>query len=717
MAKNRDEFTEKTKERLRSRVNGLCSKPDCNISCVAPKENDPEGLKVVGVAAHICAATEGGPRFDKNMTQQERKSISNGIWLCQIHAKEIDIIDRGKYKITKEDLLLWKNKAEQRSSEELGEKQSLVKNQPFVVDDSEKALFVKTKSFHNSIEKISKLHTVIITGEPGIGKTTLAKNLCLHFQSKGYEVIVLKKKSIDEVNSQFSDSKKLIFYFDDFLGSNFLEAITNNEDSEISKFIQKVRRSENNIFVLTSRTNIFNRGMLISDTFKSHNLEYNEYTICTDDITNYERAKILYNHIYKRKLSPELSNVYIKNEFYFEVIQHRNFNPRIIEFITDYRRIENCPDQTYTDFILKSLNNPEIIWEQTYQQQSDKATKILVGLVVFNGGNIHENHLKYAYKNYILRCSSNEDDFVFNYRIKELLKYFLIRNMDTNGDISYRLFNPSITDFLLNHIGFDPECISKYFISLKGERSINFLASLQKKISKNDLSRILLNAINTELDTTDASYYYLLDLAYLYLKINKSVPKKTKKIIYNYLKSPNSYQMQDKYIELLLQYIEQHGMPKSSFNPIKNINFFIAGIHVSNIIKLLEIYQPDEQDKELIYSDILRALRDDLEDDILNNVDFSDSILYEDEIDKKVARELISDYCFTLINDLPYIEGITPMYDDLFNDLEFEDIYNNIIAYTLNNPYEEPKEKKLNDDLLTENNKIRDLFEQKKPNE
>jgi hypothetical protein len=44
----------------------------------------------IGIAAHIHAAAPGGPRYLETMTREERKHITNGIWLCSNHAKEID---------------------------------------------------------------------------------------------------------------------------------------------------------------------------------------------------------------------------------------------------------------------------------------------------------------------------------------------------------------------------------------------------------------------------------------------------------------------------------------------------------------------------------------------------------------------------------------------------------------------------------------------------
>jgi hypothetical protein len=51
---------------------------------------EPEKTISVGVAAHITAASSGGPRYDPTLSRHQRKSTENGIWLCQNCAKLID---------------------------------------------------------------------------------------------------------------------------------------------------------------------------------------------------------------------------------------------------------------------------------------------------------------------------------------------------------------------------------------------------------------------------------------------------------------------------------------------------------------------------------------------------------------------------------------------------------------------------------------------------
>jgi len=104
----RDDFSQLTKDTLAKRVNFHCSNPSCKKPTSGPQVNPNKTINV-GVACHIKAASKGGPRFDEKMTKAERKSILNGIWLCQTCAKLIDN-DPIKFKVPL--LKKWKEESE-----------------------------------------------------------------------------------------------------------------------------------------------------------------------------------------------------------------------------------------------------------------------------------------------------------------------------------------------------------------------------------------------------------------------------------------------------------------------------------------------------------------------------------------------------------------------------------------------------------------------------
>ncbi|RLA84314.1 MAG: hypothetical protein DRG78_01745 [Epsilonproteobacteria bacterium] len=116
---SRDNFTKITIETLKSRVASRCSNPSCRVPTTAASNEHQNKINNIGIAAHINAASIGGPRYCKKMTSPERKSINNAILLCSNCSIKIDK-DIKKY--TKELLLEWKAIAEQTAQEEMGNK-------------------------------------------------------------------------------------------------------------------------------------------------------------------------------------------------------------------------------------------------------------------------------------------------------------------------------------------------------------------------------------------------------------------------------------------------------------------------------------------------------------------------------------------------------------------------------------------------------------------
>jgi len=88
-ARNRDDFTIKTRGLLAAETGYRCSNPHCGSPTIGPA-SIPGEIIDIGVAAHITAAAPGGPRFDASLSAEQRKSQRNGIWLCQSCAKEVD---------------------------------------------------------------------------------------------------------------------------------------------------------------------------------------------------------------------------------------------------------------------------------------------------------------------------------------------------------------------------------------------------------------------------------------------------------------------------------------------------------------------------------------------------------------------------------------------------------------------------------------------------
>lgn len=105
------DFSKTTIEVLAKRVAYLCSRASCRRPTIGPHSNEIKAT-LVGEAAHICAASPGGSRYDPSMTDKERLSHDNGIWLCANCATEIDK-DPARFPVSL--LHKWKEDAESES--------------------------------------------------------------------------------------------------------------------------------------------------------------------------------------------------------------------------------------------------------------------------------------------------------------------------------------------------------------------------------------------------------------------------------------------------------------------------------------------------------------------------------------------------------------------------------------------------------------------------
>jgi hypothetical protein len=110
----RDDFSLSTRRILGERAAYICSNPDCRGNTIGP-HSDPERSLDTGVAAHICGAASGGPRFDPTQTPEDRGSIANAIWLCATYSRVVDA-DEPLYPA--ERLRQWRLEHEQWTSEQ-----------------------------------------------------------------------------------------------------------------------------------------------------------------------------------------------------------------------------------------------------------------------------------------------------------------------------------------------------------------------------------------------------------------------------------------------------------------------------------------------------------------------------------------------------------------------------------------------------------------------
>lgn len=379
------------------------------------------------------------------------------------------------------------------------------------------ARYAITEKHQQAIKVLETLGVIIISGDPGVGKTTLAEHLCLHYVSNEFQFINIAE-DISEGESVFSKDSKQIFYFDDFLGRNYLEALRGHEGAHIGAFIRRISSNKNKKFVLTSRSTILNQGKFLIDSFEHEKLYKNEFELRIDSLSLIDKARILYNHIWHSGLSEEFRDVFYTDKRYRAVIGHKNFNPRIINYITDPARRESENVEEYWPYIVRALTDPARIWEHPFNVQLDHSQRAIVLLVVLNGKGYSERSLSIAYHRLLGRPGNQtlRGAHDFSAHLRLLTGSFLNRVFSGGSDVSYNLFNPSIGDYVLRRYANDVAMLRDAVVCMQSQNSVATLTNLKnaqfldESVVRSICIFALSEAVSEELQNYDISYITLL---------------------------------------------------------------------------------------------------------------------------------------------------------------------------------------------------------------
>lgn len=344
-----------------------------------------------------------------------------------------------------------------------------------IIEESNR--YVVTESHNQAMQKLEKIHSVIITGLPGVGKTTLADQLSQFYIAKGYEFCFIEN-SLNEAEGMYREESHQIFYFDDFLGRNFLLALDSHQDSHVINFIKRVEKDKKKRFILTSRSNILNQGKSLSDLFDIKKINRNEYELSILSLTDLDKAKILYNHIWFGNLSEAYIDQIYEKERYRDIIKHNNFNPRLISFITDQHRLSEIYPNQYWDYISSTLSNPKDIWRNVFEVQIDDICRHIVVAISLHGKSITESNSRELYSGLVSSNLVAKPTKSYDATMRLLVGALLNRSVINGGFVTYDLFNPSIADYVISNYLDDFNYIDQLLYCLKTPQSISNLNSL-----------------------------------------------------------------------------------------------------------------------------------------------------------------------------------------------------------------------------------------------
>ena len=316
--------------------------------------------------------------------------------------------------------------------------------------EQEKKYFVATKVFFKAINQLKKDRILILTGNPGSGKTITSQMLVYEMVKAGFRIIYISDHNIKEAKRLLShDKEKELIFLDDCFGQRYFEMKTETGD-EITKLIKYVKYNKNKLLLMNSRITIYSeaKAIFLSLQESVENNELDELCINMDDLSMVEKAQILYNHLYFNNVPREYLDAIKAGYQYRKIVCHKNYMPRIIRRFTNKHVIESYTPEKYIDYVFSVLNNPKLIWEDEYTVRLQTSDRVFVNtLYSLTDTCVNSEIHRRAFDRRM--CVIGGDTTADNWnKSKRRLIGSMIKIIDKDGEEVLAAADPSVNDYL-----------------------------------------------------------------------------------------------------------------------------------------------------------------------------------------------------------------------------------------------------------------------------
>ncbi len=138
-----------------------------------------------------------------------------------------------------------------------------------------------------------------------------------------------------------------------------------------------------------------------------------------------------------------------KDKRYLNIVNHRNYTPRIIEYITLASRISKLQSTHYFKYCIEKLDNPNDIWKEEFERRLTSIDRTFMNtLYSLTETSIDIECLRISFNKRLDTMSGidktlNHFDLTLNRLADSLISIY-----DNKGSKHIGVINPSVNDFL-----------------------------------------------------------------------------------------------------------------------------------------------------------------------------------------------------------------------------------------------------------------------------